>query len=979
MKGQTNVVVIPRRPSTGVEWGRSARTIPDYISGVTIRATPEEIDAVQVFSRRLVEDFGYSKDQIQTRPQYRVRKRPSGGSDSYPVDIALFKGPNKTDDELYLIVECKKKNVKEGEAQLKLYLDMSAAELGAWFNGDEHLYLRKIVHRDGRRKYQEIPNLPRYGQRIEDVGLFARRDLRKPSNLKALFRDIRNHLAGNTTGIARDEALAQEIINLLFCKIYDEIKTGQNDTVTFRMGIEESVAEVRKRTLNLFNEVKQEYNDVFSERDAITLDAASIAYVVGELQPYSILDADRDAIGEAFEVFIGPALRGAEGQFFTPRNVVRMIVDILNPAPGEMILDPACGSGGFLITALNHIWKRIDTIGTQKGLSERQIDLQKRKTAERCFRGIDKDSFLAKVTKAYMAIIGDGRGGVFCENTLSAPDDWLDRNAASSVPLESFDVVVTNPPFGTKIGVKGKAILGQYDLAKKWRRVKGKLEPTNELFDEQVPHILFLERCLQFLKPGGRIGIVLPESILGNPSYRPVLAFLQSRTIIQAVVTLPEALFKTSGKGGTHTKVCVLILQKSPPVPDHEIFMSTVTWCGHDSRGNPTVLRNAQGQDELLDEVPLVAPLYWQFRRGRLEHGSHLGFILPVADVTNSILVPKYYDPEIAASIQELKQTHDLVTLNSLVEQNAVEITTGIEVGKMAYGTGDIPFVRTSDFSNWEIKADFKHGISSDLYEELKAKVDVQPLDILMVRDGTYLIGTTAMVTSSDLPMLFQSHILRIRVTNPEVVDPWLLFVALNAPIVRLQIRSKQFTQDIIDTLGQRFLELVLPLPRDLAARTALAHEAKRIILTRTQLRDECGVLPSVLQSGEYASKDTAQNRLAQNPDRVLRGASLEQKLAELEHDDIASRFRAYVEIWRRQAQHSPSVANMVSHPAYAAIIELGWEAVPLLLQELRDRPDHWLVALQEITREDPARTNSSFDEAINAWLTWGRKKGHLQ
>jgi type I restriction enzyme M protein len=970
-----DVVTIPRRPSTGVEWGRSAHTIHDYISGVIIRATPEEVDAVQVFSRRLVEDFGYSKDQIQTRPQYRVRKRPSGGSDSYPVDIAVFKGPNKTEDDLYIVVECKKKNAKEGEAQLKLYLDMSCAELGAWFNGDEHLYLRKVVHKDGTRTYQEIPNLPRSGQRIEDVGLFQRRDLRKPSNLKALFRDVRNHLAGNTTGIARDEALAQEIINILFCKIHDEIRTGQNETVGFRMGVEESFAEVRKRTLKLFDEVKDEYNDVFSKRDTITLDAASVAYVVGELQPYCIVEADRDAIGEAFEVFIGPALRGSEGQFFTPRNVVRMVVDILNPAPGEMILDPACGSGGFLITALNHIWKRIDASGKQKGLSERQIELQRRKTAERCFRGLDKDSFLAKVTKAYMAIIGDGRGGVFCENSLLPPEDWLDRNAARSVPLDGFDVVITNPPFGAKIGVKGKAILSQYDLAKKWKRNKGKPEPTSQLFEEQVPHILFLERCLQFLKSGGRLGIVLPESILGNPSYRPVLAFLQSRTIIHAVITLPESLFKTSGKGGTHTKVCVLILQKSPPAPDHEIFMSTVTWCGHDSRGNPTVQRNAQGQKEILDEVPLVAPLYWQFKRGRLEHGSHLGFPLLVSDIKNSIFVPKYYDPEVAASVEALKQTHDLVSVSSLVEQNALEIETGVEVGKMAYGTGDIPFVRTSDISNWEIKADFKHGVSADIYEEQKAKVDVRPLDILMVRDGTYLIGSTAMVTESDLPMLFQSHILRFRVSRPEIIDPWLLFVALNTPIVKYQIRSKQFTQDIIDTLGQRVLELVLPLPRDPALRASLSEEAKRVILTRAKLRDECEGLPSILQSGDAKNY---QSRRAQNPDTVLRGAALEQKLAELEYDDVPSRFRAYAEIWRRQTQHMPSVSKTISHPAYAAIIGLGWDAVPLLLRELRDKPDHWLVALNQITNEDPAKPDSTFEQAVNAWLAWGRKRGML-
>ena len=127
---------------------------------------------------------------------------------------------------------------------------------------------------------------------------------------------------------------------------------------------------------------------------------------------------DRDAVGDAFEVFIGPALRGSEGQFFTPRNVVKMMVDILDPQPEEMIIDPACGSGGFLIVALEHVWQKLEREAKKKKWSTVQLDRKRREVASKFFRGIDKDSFLAKVTKAYMAIIGDGRGGVFCENSL---------------------------------------------------------------------------------------------------------------------------------------------------------------------------------------------------------------------------------------------------------------------------------------------------------------------------------------------------------------------------------------------------------------------------------------------------------------------------------------------------------------------------------------------------------------------------------
>ena len=129
----------------------------DFISGVLVKATPEEVEAVQVFSQRLVEDYGYPKSHIQTRPQFRVRCRPSDEDKSYPVDIAVFRSDNRIEDNLFMVVECKKKTRKDGLAQLKLHLDMSAAEVGVWFNGNEHEYLRKVHHRDGLRITNRCP------------------------------------------------------------------------------------------------------------------------------------------------------------------------------------------------------------------------------------------------------------------------------------------------------------------------------------------------------------------------------------------------------------------------------------------------------------------------------------------------------------------------------------------------------------------------------------------------------------------------------------------------------------------------------------------------------------------------------------------------------------------------------------------------------------------------------------------------------
>jgi type I restriction enzyme M protein len=813
--------------------------VRDYISGIPVKASPEEVEAVQVFAQRLVEDYGYPKTCVQTRPQFRVRFRPSDEGRAYPVDIAVFNTSRRLEDDLLLVVECKKKNRKDGVAQLKLYMDMSPAEVGVWFNGDDHVYLRKVLEK-GSRKYTELPNIPRFGQRVDDIGHFKRKDLVRPSNLRAVFRDLRNHLAGMSTGITRDEALAQEIINLLFCKILDEQETAPEETVTFRAGVNETATVVKKRMQALFEKVKTAvFEDVFTKNDTINLDAESVLYVVGELQNYCVMEADRDAIGDAFEVFIGPALRGTEGQFFTPRNVVQMMVKMLDPLPGEKIIDPACGSGGFLIGALAHVWEKVREEAEAKNWTERQRVKREVDVATDCFRGLDKDSFLAKVCKAYMALVGDGRGGIFCENSLNPPTEW-NSVTQSKIQLGQFDVVLTNPPFGAKIPIKGSAMLSQFDLGFKWERNRESKEfaKTAILTDSRPPQVVFLERCFQLLKVGGRMGIVLPESILGNPSYEFLMTYLQQNSQILAVVTMPESLFKTSGKGGTHTKVAVILLKKiKPKSAGEDIFMSDVRWCGHDSRGNPTLRKNrTTGEVILLDEVPVVPDRYREFKKKKIV-GDHLGYALHSSALKNKILVPKYYDPEIDTKLKVLESEYHLWTLGDLISSKEVSIETGIEIGKMAYGTGKIPFIRTSDFSNWEIKADFKHGVSEEIFDTVKSKVDVRANDILLVRDGTYLIGTSAMVTASDLPMLYQSHIYKIRVLNEKRISPWLLFACLNMPIVKGQIKAKQFTQDIIDTLGKRLLEVVLPIPKSPILAKRVADETHEIIVGKERLR----------------------------------------------------------------------------------------------------------------------------------------------
>ena len=221
--------------------------------------------------------------------------------------------------------------------------------------------------------------------------------------------------------------------------------------------------------------------------------------------------------------------------------------------------------------------------------------------------------------------------------------------------------------------------------------------------------------------------------------------------------------------------MCVLVGTTKKGDAKRPVFMGEAKWCGHDSRGNPTLRKLSSGDTELLDDVPKIAKRFVDWQKGLSPfEPDRCGFSLPLEDVVNSIFIPRYYNPEIAGEMKRLSKDHRLVELNEFVEEGVLSFTTGVEVGKMAYGTGTIPFIRT---------------------------------------------------------------------LKPEIIDPWLLFALLNTPIVLSQVRAKQFTQDIIDTIGKRVLELAVPVPCSDKKAQSISKECQHIIESRMKLRREAGIL----------------------------------------------------------------------------------------------------------------------------------------
>ena len=623
-------------------------------------------------------------------------------------------------------------------------------------------------------------------------------------NYTYLFRDIRNYLAGKAIGITRDKSLLDEIVKCLFCNkfIKESNINWEND--------EEKISKSYRQTFLI---IKNQYQSLFSEDDEILLDPGSISYIHSVLEKIDLDSPKGDPISDLYQTFASTEMRGNEGQFFTPNNAVNWIIDAIDIQKNEKIIDPACGSGAFLYKAAKHL--------INKKVPKNEIS--------KCLFGIDKDSYLSKLSKTHISLLTGDEPNIFCGDSIEGV--LKDSKKLPFKLKNEFDVVVANPPFGAKIKIGSQSARERLDLAKKWKydSAKNIFIKTEILTKNPSPQILFLEVCLDLLKEGGRLGIVVPESMISNSGTSYVVNYLLNTAQINAVIGMPENLFKTSGKGGTHTKTCLIIATKnSKNLNKKKIFMSEAKWCGNDSRGN-SIDKN---------DLPNILNLYQGKKITRENSSSSKGYFIKQKDIRNFILAPRYYDPKPLEILSQLTKTHDFFKISDLVEKNILEISTGDEVGKLSYGTGDIPFIRTSDISNWEIKIDPKHGISEEIYSQYSKKQDIQENDILMVRDGTYLIGTCALITKYDKKIVYQSHLYKLRIKKPNIISPFVLLAILSSKPVLKQIQSKRFTQDIIDTLGQRINELELPVPKDQKALKKLEYIVKKSIQERVESRE---------------------------------------------------------------------------------------------------------------------------------------------
>ena len=613
--------------------------ICDYIDGKFRRDTPEEY-VRQIIEKRLVNEHGYEPKRIKIEFGLKL------GSSRPRADIVVFSkdNPEFTQDYAWLIVECKSEKIeprdkRNGVDQLKSYMSACPnCEWGMWTNGKYKEVLRKVKIEE-RYEFQEYNDIPPADGSPEDIDKPRRNNLKKAydDNLLMVFKTCHNYIYV-TDGLQKQPAFF-ELLKLIFCKTLDEQNVGRQlefYTTSKERSNPDGQLTVKGRIGKIFDRVKDRFPQIFEANDEIKLQPRSLAWVVSELQPYSLLETHVDVKGKAYEELVGANLRGDRGEFFTPRNIMRMAVEMINPRPDEKICDSSCGTGGFLVMAMNHVIEQLEEeVEKEYGRpkeewTEHEKTLLKDKIkeiAESNFYGFDINPDLVKATKMNMVMNNDGSGNIYQNDSLLPPHEWspeLKNQLAKALnisakeiknasTIEFFDVIVTNPPFGSSIKIKGSHILEQFDIGHIWRNDQTDWTVSSDFQSSSPPEQLFIERCLQFLKPGGRLAIVLPDSILSNPGLGYIRQWLVEKTRIVASIDLHVDTFQP--RNGTQTSV--LIVQKktneeveaerrSEKIKPYDIFMAMIEKVGHDKRGNTIFKRNESGDEIWVPEEPNV-------------------------------------------------------------------------------------------------------------------------------------------------------------------------------------------------------------------------------------------------------------------------------------------------------------------------------------------------------------------------------------
>jgi type I restriction enzyme M protein len=501
-------------------------------------------------------------------------------------------------------------------------------------------------------------------------------------------------------------------------------------------------------------------------------------FTIGEVSPIFTK-------GEAYEQFLGGVFKGTMGQYFTPRPIVKFMVDFLEPTDKDLVIDPACGSGGFLIYALEKVRKDLE-----EGLDAKDAEYRWREFALKQVFGIEVNSQLARISMMNMIIHDDGHTNIENNDALTYEDRFDPRR---NIKLGKFTLLLTNPPFGAEVKEREKAYLKDYTLGGKVKKNRNR----------QSTEILFIERCLDLLKPNGRMGIVLPDGILTNSSLQYVRDFITEKAQILAVVSLPQMAFKRpqkkgGGDTGSGVKASLLFLRKKKEketlTENYPIFMSIAEHIGYDSTGRPD-----------KDEFPDILKAWEEFRKT-----NRINFFVkaPLCFAVGRGEIEGRFDPlylKNISVIKDIKTKYEMVTLNELLmvppQYGANE--RAIEGNPQK----DIRYIRITDIDEF---GNLKDG-DWKTAEKIEEKYILEENDILFARSGA-TAGKSFIYEKEYGKAIFAGYLIRFKISKGKA-NPLYVFYYTQLRRYAEWVKSIQRPAGQPNINSEEFKAFKIPLP----------------------------------------------------------------------------------------------------------------------------------------------------------------------
>jgi type I restriction-modification system DNA methylase subunit len=831
-----------------VEYDESGKVI-DFLSKKILEPTAEE-NVRQSYLRTLHYEYSYPLNWIAREVAIISGSKQATDSQGNPIfaDIIVYNSSRactqRDQGNIRFIVECKAPNQEKGYSQLVSYIFNTSADGGVWFNGATAAYYRRFIVPSNR--LVDWTGIPSHGEAWDALGQRHKCNLVRPQDIRGLLRQCHNKLHGR--GVDGDEEdLTLDMVRIILAKALDEERPG--DLCEFYCTPEELCSKdgrdaAASRVRQLFQEVASENSEVFTDQEAISVGPRAICDVVVELQRYRLLSDlgeshDWDLMGHAYEQYTSTYLKRTKGQFFTNRFIVDFMCAVLDPDYNDIVLDPAGGSGGFLTGTMRYVRRKILSSTSDSIARQRQLD----KHRNNLFM-VEISKRLVKIAKTAMILNGDGHTGMTQGDSLSQIDDLHER-VKSRCGQEKPTKIITNPPFaGVGEGrVSDKEVLRLYRTGHKWTRINDQLIQSETLSEGVPPEMLFFEKCIQWISPGGRVGIVMPKSFLDTSTYLPIRTILMKECRVLAVINCHKNTFQPH----TGVRTCLVIFEKkrfsNDACTSDSIFMAISRKIGQDSEGKPIYKldSNNQSTNDVDHDLEEILRDYHSFQSSSLEP-SEYRFSVPVESIDENInLNPQFYLPNLNEAIKRLEKIDDL---DGWSISTLSQICPGVQIFKgpriktenlIVEFPGDAvePYYTPTAILQEKSDSIKLLDISKATLKQLKAisAVRVHSGDIVVTRSGS--IGRVAFITDRLDGAIVSDDLIRIRIPDDDLRFYVFAFLTSESGFAQMIRNEYGAVQQHLEPIHLQ--NLIIPMPANISAVSGILAAARSYIRAKSE------------------------------------------------------------------------------------------------------------------------------------------------